>query len=113
MATPKPLHPRPGAPLILDIDIEEGSVSVDAFAYTLRFHPTGKGLGSGFSFVATMTRFGNEATIFGGLQAQAGPYTPQVQRAIGAALKKIGIEHVRWDRRNIGTTPRRRTAVIP
>lgn len=76
---------------------DDGTVTVEGFAQTVRYHPSGI-YGSPFSFVCTLTVHGTEAIAFAGL----GAITPKVRRAIAAALREFGITRVRYERRARG-----------
>jgi len=74
---------------------EDGTVSIEPFALTIRYHANG-GHGDPFEFVATMTKHGDEATLF----AAHGTLTLKVRRAIAVALKAVGVRRVRYQRLN-------------
>lgn len=78
---------------MLNVKTADGTVSIEPFALTVRFHGDGEH-GDPFNFVATMTRHGDEATVF----AAHGEFTLRIRRAIVEALKSIGIKRVRYQR---------------
>ena len=80
-----------------------GSVSIEPFALTLRYHPSGS-FGSPFTFVCTAVIVGDEARLFAGM----GEMTPAVWRALAAALRQHGCASATFERRN-RPRPRHRT----
>jgi hypothetical protein len=73
-----------------------GAVSITPFAATIRYHGGGDGYGSPFTFVCTAAIVGAEVQLF----AAAGKMTPRAWRAIGEALRQLGFNAARFERRN-------------
>lgn len=72
-------------------------VSVEAPVYLVRYHPTGEGYGSAYSFSVVLTRTGTH----GYLSMASGTFTPTAYKAIRRYLMRIGMTHVRFERRNL------------
>jgi hypothetical protein len=81
-------------------------VSVEAPVYLVRYHPTGDGFGSPYSFSVVLTRFGSR----GYLSMAAGTFTPTAYKAIRRYLRAMGMTGVRFERRNLPRVRQREIA---
>jgi len=88
------------------VDSDDGVVSLDPFALTIRYHGPGGAYGGPFTFVCTALIVGDEARVFAGM----GTMTPAVWRAIATALRRHGIVTATFERRN---RPRPRAKRVP
>lgn len=84
---------------------EKDSISLDAFAATIRYHPEG-GYGSPYTFVCTLIKLGENGYI----QGACGEFNSRVRRLIRKKMLELGITQITFDR--IAANGYKRTKVI-
>lgn len=73
-------------------------VSLQPIAWVARYHPSGEGFGSPFTFTFVMTRYDDEATLIAGSKDTPGEFSLAIRRAIEEELAQLDITTARYYR---------------